>query len=301
MATAIWQGAEWHEGQAATDQGRNNQTGPTTRRNEDTQILELLTFSENRKTKEDKSGTKHIGATDLLKEMTRRRAANSDWDDAATIAHCARSFKNNVAVWWQEVVPSDNGPKQFKKINTSRDRFESVFRRAWIIETTLPPQSWLDKNPQNQDESLVDFITRVQEASLPAAMAEIAIKGAPKHRGKEDEPPGNDHTDRGIATFDQKGVAPQRPQESIAAYVTRVQMAVATQAVKQSHTQETLLRTATHHAGTTGPKSTSQHRQYSTREQWQDRGQTEKCQKSHHATMNRDGSSSKRQDTSADA
>jgi hypothetical protein len=59
-------------------------------------------------------------------------------------------------------------------------------------------------------------------------MAKIAIKGTPKHGGKEDEPPGNDHTNRGIATFDQKGVAPQRPQESIAAYVTRVQMAVAT-------------------------------------------------------------------------
>jgi hypothetical protein len=33
---------------------------------------------------------------------------------------------------------------------------------------------------------------------------------------------------RGIATFDQKGVAPQKPQETIAAYVTRVQISVAT-------------------------------------------------------------------------
>jgi hypothetical protein len=196
MAMAILQGTEWHEAQASTDQGRNNQTGATTRRNEDTQILELLTLSENRETKEDRSSNKHIGATDLLKEMTRRRAANPDWDDAATIAHGARSFRNDVAVWWQEVVPSDNSPKQLKKINTSWERFERVFRRAWIIITTLPPQSWLDENPQNQDESLVDYITRVQEASLglPAAMAKIEIKGAPKHRGKEDEPPGNDHT-----------------------------------------------------------------------------------------------------------
>jgi hypothetical protein len=160
--------------------------------------------------------------------MTRRRAANPDWDDAATIAHCARSFRNNFAVWWQEVVPADNSPRQFKKINTSWERFKNLFRRAWIIETTLPPQSWLDENPQNHDKSLIDNITREQEVSLPATMAEIAIKGTPKHRGKEDEPPGNYHTNRGIATFDQKRVAPQRPQEIIAAYVTRVQMAVAT-------------------------------------------------------------------------
>jgi hypothetical protein len=74
----------------------------------------------------------------------------------------------------------------------------------------------------------VDYITRVQEASLPAAMAECAVKGAPKHTGGEGEPPGNNHVNGGIATFDQKGVAPQKPQETIAAYVTRVQMAVAT-------------------------------------------------------------------------
>jgi hypothetical protein len=74
----------------------------------------------------------------------------------------------------------------------------------------------------------VDYITRVQEASLPAAMAERAIKGAPKHKGKEVEPPGNDYVKGGIAMFDQKGVALQKPQETIAAYVTRVQMAVAT-------------------------------------------------------------------------
>jgi hypothetical protein len=74
----------------------------------------------------------------------------------------------------------------------------------------------------------VDYITRVQEASLPAAMAERAIKGAPQHKGEEGEPPGNDHINGGIATFDQKGVAPQKPQETIAAYVTSVQMAVAT-------------------------------------------------------------------------
>jgi hypothetical protein len=47
------------------------------------------------------------------------------------------------------------------------------------------PQAWLDNNPQKQEESLVDYITRVQEASLPAAMAERAIKGVPQHKEKE--------------------------------------------------------------------------------------------------------------------
>jgi hypothetical protein len=67
-----------------TDQGPNLPTILEMRGNKATQRLELLTFSGNRETKEDRSGTKHIGATDLLKEMTRRRAANPDWDDAAT-------------------------------------------------------------------------------------------------------------------------------------------------------------------------------------------------------------------------
>jgi hypothetical protein len=192
------------------------------------QGMELLTFSGNRETKEDRSGTKHIGATDLLNEMTRRRAANPDWDDAETIAHCARSFRNDVAMWWQEVVPCDNSPRQLKKIKTSWERFELIFRRVWIIETTLPPQAWLDNNPQTQEESLSDYITRVQEATQPAAMAERAIKGAQQHKKKEVEPPGNHYAKGGIATFDQKGVAPQKPQETIAAYVTRVQMDVAT-------------------------------------------------------------------------
>jgi hypothetical protein len=62
MATARWQGAEWHKAQASADQGKNTQTTPTTRKKEATQILKLLTFSGNRETKEDRSGTKHIGA-----------------------------------------------------------------------------------------------------------------------------------------------------------------------------------------------------------------------------------------------
>jgi hypothetical protein len=87
------------------------------------QGMELLTFSGNRETKEDRSGAKHIGATDLLNEMTRRQTANPDWEDTETIAHCARSFRNDIAVWWQEVVPCDNSPRQLKKIKTSWERF----------------------------------------------------------------------------------------------------------------------------------------------------------------------------------
>jgi hypothetical protein len=174
--------------------------------------MELLTFSGNRKTKKDRNSTKHIGATDLLNEMTRRRTANLNWDDAETIAHCTRTFQNEVAAWWQEVVPCDNSPRQLIKIKTSWERFEVIFRRAWIIETTLPPQAWLDDNPQTQEERLSDYITRVQKASQPAAMAERAIKSEPQHKKKEVEPPRNDHVKGGIATFEQKGVDPQKPQ-----------------------------------------------------------------------------------------
>jgi hypothetical protein len=104
LTEPIWEGTNglWHnivplKFRPQTDQGRQHlhkldgllKPGG----NEATQRLELLTFSGKRDTKEDRNGTKHIGATDLLKEMTRRRTANPDWDDAATIAHCAGSFR----------------------------------------------------------------------------------------------------------------------------------------------------------------------------------------------------------------
>jgi hypothetical protein len=192
-----------------------------------TPILELLNFSENRETSKYR-GTKHIGAADLLKEMTRRRAANPDWDDAAAIRHCVRSFRNHVAVWWEEVIPSDNSPKQLKKMTTSWEQIKTAFRRAWIIETKLPTQSWRDKNPQRQNESLADFITRVQEANTTTGRK--ASANTANHGKEEEEPPGNNRTRRGIAAqpaFNPKGVAPQSPHESIAAFVTRVQIAVA--------------------------------------------------------------------------
>jgi hypothetical protein len=67
IATARWQGAAWHEAQASADQGRNPKMTTATSKRESTQILKLLTFSGNRETKEDRRGTKHIGATDILK------------------------------------------------------------------------------------------------------------------------------------------------------------------------------------------------------------------------------------------
>jgi hypothetical protein len=68
-----------------------------------TTILKVLIFSGDKETKEYE-GRKHIGAADILREMARRRAANPAWNDAAAIGHCVKNFRNNVAVWWEEVV-----------------------------------------------------------------------------------------------------------------------------------------------------------------------------------------------------
>jgi hypothetical protein len=75
-----------------------------------TTLLEVLIFSGDKETREY-DGRKHIGAPDLLREMARRKAANPTRSDEAAIGNCVRSFQNNVAVWWQEAVPSDNSPK----------------------------------------------------------------------------------------------------------------------------------------------------------------------------------------------
>ncbi len=50
MATAIWQ-VTGCKAQTATDQGRKDKTVRTTRRKEETQILQLITFSGNREQK----------------------------------------------------------------------------------------------------------------------------------------------------------------------------------------------------------------------------------------------------------
>jgi hypothetical protein len=68
-----------------------------------TTLLEVLIFSGEKKTREY-DGRKHIGATDLFREMARRKAANPPWNDEVAIGHCVRSFRNDVAVWWEEAV-----------------------------------------------------------------------------------------------------------------------------------------------------------------------------------------------------
>jgi hypothetical protein len=83
-----------------------------------TTLLKNLIFSGDKETKEYE-GRKHIGAADLLREMTRRRVANPAWNDKAAIGHCIRSFRNDVAVWWEEAIPSDNSPKRLKALTTS--------------------------------------------------------------------------------------------------------------------------------------------------------------------------------------
>jgi hypothetical protein len=66
--------------------------------------------------------------------MDRRRAANPAWNDKAAIGHCVRSFRNNVAGWWEEAIPSDNSPKTLRALTKNWEEFEVVFRRAWIIK-----------------------------------------------------------------------------------------------------------------------------------------------------------------------
>jgi hypothetical protein len=91
------------------------------------------------------------------------------------------------------------------------------------------------------------------------------------------EPPGKNYAKGGIATFDQKGVAQQKPQETIAAYVTRVQMAIATtnreaitctgNFVKDSNTPRWNNRTAKYLAAQTGFDKRAVERPWTDREQ----------------------------------
>jgi hypothetical protein len=96
--------------------------------------------------------------------MARRKAANPAWNDEAAVGHCARSFRNNVAVWWEEAIPSDNSPKMLKVITTNWKEFEIVFRRAWKIKATMTSVSWMENNRQKPNESITAFVTRVQNA-----------------------------------------------------------------------------------------------------------------------------------------
>jgi hypothetical protein len=91
--------------------------------------LKVLIFSGDKETKEYE-GRKHIGAADLLREMARKKAANPAWNEEAAIGHCVRSFRNDVALGWEESLPSDNSPKRHKALTTNWKEFEIAFRRA---------------------------------------------------------------------------------------------------------------------------------------------------------------------------
>jgi hypothetical protein len=128
-----------------------------------TTLLEVLIFSEDKETRKY-DRRKHIWAADLLREMARRKAAKPAWNDKATIGHCVRSFRNNVAVWWEEAIPSDKSPKMLKVITTNWKEFEIVFRRAWKIKATMMSVSWMANNRQKPNESIAAFVTRVEKA-----------------------------------------------------------------------------------------------------------------------------------------
>jgi hypothetical protein len=92
------------------------------------------TLLEGDKETKEYEGRKHIGAADLLREMDRRRTANPAWNKEAAIGHRIRSFSNDVAVWWEEAIPSDNSPKRLKVLTKNWEEFKFVFRQAWIIK-----------------------------------------------------------------------------------------------------------------------------------------------------------------------
>jgi hypothetical protein len=55
------------------------------------------------------------------------RAVNPNWNHEAAIGHCVRSFRNNVAVWWEEAVPANYSPKKLRAIVTTWKVFKVVF------------------------------------------------------------------------------------------------------------------------------------------------------------------------------
>jgi hypothetical protein len=107
-----------------------------------TTLLKDLVFSGDKETKEY-DGRKHIGAADLLRDMARRKAANPAWNEEAAIGHCVKSFRNDVAVWWEEAIPSDNSPKRLKALTTNWKEFKIAFRPAWKIKARMTSVSWM--------------------------------------------------------------------------------------------------------------------------------------------------------------
>jgi hypothetical protein len=169
--------------------------------------LEVLIFSEDKETREY-DGRKHIGAADLLRAMARRKATNTAWNDEAAIGHCVKSFRNDVAVWWEEAVKSDNSPKMLKVITTNWKDFEIVFRRAWKIKATMTSVAWMENNCQKSNESIAAFVTRVQ--NTVATTSREALTNKAKDVKEKDEPKWNDHTEKYLAAravYDARAVA----------------------------------------------------------------------------------------------
>jgi hypothetical protein len=161
-----------------------------------TTLLEVLIFSEDKETKEY-DGRKHIGAADLLREMARRKAANPAWNNKAAIGYCIRSFRNDVAVWWEEAIPSDNSPKRLKIITTNRKEFEILFRQAWKIKATMTSVSWMENSRQKPNKSIAAFATRVQNAV--ATTSREAITNKANNVKEQDEPKWTDRTEKYLA------------------------------------------------------------------------------------------------------
>jgi hypothetical protein len=161
-----------------------------------TTLLEVLIFSGDKETKEY-DGRKHIGASDLLREMARRKAANPAWNDEAAIGHCLRSFRNDVAVWWEEPIPSDNSPNRLKVITTNWKEFEIVFRRAWKIKATMTSVSWKENNRQKPNKSIAAFVTRVQNAV--ATTSREAIRNKANNVKEQYKPKWTNHTKKYLA------------------------------------------------------------------------------------------------------
>jgi hypothetical protein len=144
--------------------------------------------------------------------MARRKAANPASNNEAAIGHRVRSFKNYVAVWWEESVPSDNRPKMLKEITTNWKEFEIIFRRARKIKATMTSVAWMENNCQKSNESIAAFVTRVQNAV--AMTTREALTNKANNIKEKDKPKWNDHTDKYLAAYDARAVAtPWTPAE----------------------------------------------------------------------------------------
>jgi hypothetical protein len=152
-----------------------------------TTLLEVLIFSGDKETKEY-DGRKHIRAANLLREMARRKGANPARKHEAAIGHCIRSFRNDVAVWWEEAIPSDNSPKRLKALTTNWKEFEIAVRQTWKIKATMTSVSWMENNCQKPNEGIAAFVTRLQNAV--ATTNREAIINKANDVKEEDEPKG---------------------------------------------------------------------------------------------------------------